>query len=251
MAALVFDMDGTLTKARRPISGDVAEALRQVKPSYKLHIVTGSDVHKVEEQLSVPLMLELFENVCCCNGTAVYHTNLDPDVEDAPLQPMLIHKANLLDHYSQADMNHLTAELLKVAANTHTKYKTGTFVEWRGSQINFSIIGRNCSLEQREDYVEWDKNSNERERVVENLQAQFKGWGLSFSVGGQISIDITRQGWDKSYALNHIDTPAKDCIFFGDRIHPGGNDLEIAKACGKYYDVSSPEEIIPLLAQYS
>jgi len=251
MTALIFDMDGTLTLPRQGITKATIEALRDVKAGHKLHIVTGSNMDKVEQQIPVDVLLELFDNVGCCNGTSMFRTNLDPDREDAANEPLLIHSTRLLDHYSQADLNHINSTLLRIAAGSHTKYKTGTFVEWRGSQINFSIIGRNCSMEQREDYVEWDLKSGERERVVEELREAFQGWGLSFSLGGQISIDITRDGWDKSYALEFIDTPAADCVFFGDRIIPGGNDLEIAKACGKYYDVLGPAHLVGLLKKYS
>ena len=79
------------------------------------------------------------------------------DDENSPIEPELMHKVTLVDHYSEADINHVLDILLKTAANTHTKVKTGTFVEWRESQINFSVVGRNCTPAQREDYVKWDR----------------------------------------------------------------------------------------------
>ena len=83
----------------------------------------------------------------------VYNCDLDMDDESLPVEPELIHKVTLVDHYSEADINHVINVLLRTAADTHTKVKTGTFVEWRGSQINFSVVGRNCTQAQREDYV--------------------------------------------------------------------------------------------------
>ncbi len=59
---------------------------------------------------------------------------------------------------------------LKTAYKTHTKIKTGTFIEWRDSQINFSVVGRNCTSDQREDYVRWDNKSGEREKIVDNFK---------------------------------------------------------------------------------
>ena len=162
----------------------------------------------------------------------------------------LIHKVELLDHYSQADLNHLISRLLKIVSESHTKHKTGTFIEWRGSQINFSVIGRNCSLEQREDYVKWDKKSNERKRIVDKLKEEFQGWGLGFKLGGQISIDITRKEWDKTYSFKHIPVDPQECVYFGDKIVEGGNDYAIAMMCGKYHHVSSPKETLKILSQY-
>jgi len=250
MKALIFDMDGTLTPATQKISKEMLQALEAVPNGFKKYLVTGSDMSKVLNQIPESFLLENFSKVFTCNGTRVYNTSLDLDDETRPLEPELVHKIELVDHYSQADINHLVSRLLSIAAESHTKYKTGTFIEWRGSQINFSVIGRNCSLEQRQDYVKWDKKSNERKKIVEKLKDEFQGWGLGFNLGGQISIDITRKEWDKSYAFNFIDETPEDCVFFGDKITPGGNDFEIAMKCGKYHDVSTPEDTLILLSQY-
>ena len=244
--AFIFDMDGTLTESRRCITGETLSALKRLSPA-KLYLVTGSDMVKVVEQMGTDVLLEKFERVMACNGTRVWNCNLDLDDEMLAYEPELIHKVSLIDHYSQADINHIVSTLLRLAADNHTKYKTGTFVEWRDSQINFSLIGRNCSLEQRDDYAKWDAKSGERDKAIEQLRETFKGWGLSFRKGGQISIDITRKGWDKSYALQSIAESPKDCVFFGDRIEGNGNDSDIAVLCGAYHEVSGPEETVEII----
>ena len=178
--ALLFDMDGTLTDARKLITDDVVLALKETAAGTKRHLVTGSDMLKVEEQIPTSLLLSLFDRVYACNGTRVYNCNLDMDDENLPIEPELIHKVTLKDHYSEADLNHIMNTLLRIAANTHTKIKTGTFVEWRDSQINFSVVGRNCTTEQRENYVKWDKKSGERQKIIDNLRKEFQGWGFTF-----------------------------------------------------------------------
>jgi len=248
--ALLFDMDGTLTDPRQPITEDMMEALRSVKPSIKKYLVTGSDIAKVEQQIPLDFLLSCFDRLYCCNGTKVWNCRLDMDDESLPVEPELIHKVTLLDHYSQADINHITNVLLKIAADTHTKFKTGTFVEWRGSQINFSVVGRNCSTQQREDYVKWDQKSSERMKIMNRLREEFKGWGLSFRLGGQISIDITREGWDKSYAFENMVESPDQCVFFGDKICADGNDLDIAMKCAYYYHAESVADTIIKLQDY-
>ena len=244
--AFIFDMDGTLTESRRCITEQTLSALKSLSPA-KLYLVTGSDMAKVVEQMGTDVLLERFERVMACNGTRVWNCNLDMDDEALSYEPELIHKVSLIDYYSQPDINHITSTLLKLAADNHTKYKTGTFVEWRDSQINFSLIGRNCTLEQRDDYAKWDDKSGERDKAIDQLRETFKGWGLSFRKGGQISIDITRKGWDKSYALQSIKEPPEDCVFFGDRIEGNGNDSDIAVLCGAYHEVSGPEETVEII----
>ena len=106
-AALLFDMDGTLTDAREPISQDVLEALKSVPNSIKKYLVTGSDMVKIEEQISNDNLLQLFERVFSCNGTRVWNCNLDMDDETKPIEPELIHTTSLMDFYSEADINHI------------------------------------------------------------------------------------------------------------------------------------------------
>jgi len=249
-AALLFDMDGTLTEARQLISNEVIDCLRSIPAGIKKYLVTGSDIVKIEEQIPTDLLLNIFERVYACNGTRVYNCNLDMDDEHGSFEPELIHKTTLKDFYSEADINHIINVLLETVADTHTKIKTGTFIEWRDSQINFSVIGRNCTTDQRADYVRWDNKSGERKKIIDNLREEFQGWGLSFRLGGQISIDITREGWDKSYAFNNMVETPDQCVFFGDKICEDGNDLDIAMKCAYYHHVDSPADLILQLQEY-
>ena len=248
--ALLFDMDGTLTEPRQQITPEMIDALSKIKPAIKKYLVTGSDMKKIEQQIPHDFLLSCFSRLYSCNGTKVWNCDLDMDDESLSIEPELIHKVTLLDHYSQSDINHIMGVLLKIAADTHTKFKTGTFVEWRDSQINFSVVGRNCTLAQREDYVIWDNKSSERKKIIDKLRQEFAGWGLSFRLGGQISIDITREGWDKSYAFENMHESPDQCTFFGDKICPDGNDLDIAMKCAYYHHADSVADVIIKLQEY-
>jgi len=248
--ALIFDMDGTLTLARQKINVKVINRLKKLAGKYNLYLVTGSDFSKVEEQFGWGNVTNLFERVYCSNGTKVYQTMLDPDDELGSLEPELIHNVELDNHYSQEDLNHIISTLLRYAADHHTKYKTGTFVEWRGSQINFSLIGRNCSQEQRDDYAEWEKKGKDRDKAIKFLSEKFAGYGLAFLRGGQISIDISRESWDKTYAFENMNEDPAQCVFFGDNIVPVGNDWAIAKTCGKFHAVKDPDDLLEILESY-
>ena len=64
--ALLFDMDGTLTDARQPISQDVLDAMSSITNTLKLYLVTGSDMSKIEEQIGTENLLSLFNRVYAC-----------------------------------------------------------------------------------------------------------------------------------------------------------------------------------------
>lgn len=59
-----------------------------------------------------------------------------------------------------------------------------------------------------------------RAAFVKVLQEKFPSYGLTFSIGGQISFDAFPHGWDKTYALNHVADEGFDEIhFFGDKTY--------------------------------
>jgi phosphomannomutase len=66
----------------------------------------------------------------------------------------------------------------------------------------------------------FSKEHGVRAAFVKVLQEKFADYGLTFSIGGQISFDIFPNGWDKTYALRHVEKEGFDEIhFFGDKTH--------------------------------
>lgn len=82
---------------------------------------------------------------------------------------------------------------------------------------------------------------NIRTTFVSALKSEFPDYGLTYSIGGQISFDVFPHGWDKTYALRNIaidggkaegsktakDLGWEEIHFFGDKTYKGGNDNEI------------------------
>ena len=95
--------------------------------------------------------------------------------------------------------------------------------------VNFSIVGRNATTEQRKAYEEYDAKFKEREKIVEKLSKKYKG--IDFVIGGAVSIDIFNKGNDKSQVIHRV---LKDkledhrIVFVGDRIPFPGNDHSLA-----------------------
>ena len=52
------------------------------------------------------------------------------------------------------------------------------------------------------------------------LKEKFADYGLTFSIGGQISFDIFPNGWDKTFCLQHVaDEEFEEIHFFGDKTY--------------------------------
>lgn len=129
--------------------------------------------------------------------------------------------------------------------------KRGTFVELRNAMVNICPIGRSCTYEERLSFVAEDEKHGIRNKMVAAYQKEFSDYGLSFAIGGQISIDIFPQGWDKTYCLRHlVGEGFKEIHFFGDKVQYGGNDYEIYNhPCVHGHAVNAPADTIRLLKE--
>ena len=122
-----------------------------------------------------------------------------------------------------------------------TPVKSTNHREDRDAMLNFSVVGRNCTLEERQQYFEYDKKTGEREKIAAEVK---RGWpGIDAVIGGQISIDIAPIGNDKSQVIKKIkddyNIPFMDgvrYIFVGDRTMEGGNDYPLAKVMNEMHD---------------
>ena len=81
-------------------------------------------------------------------------------------------------------------------------HRCGNHIEDRGSMVNFSVVGRDCTQEQREEYYEWDKKMGERNITAMEIKGTWPN--LDAVIGGQISIDIYPKGKDKSQIFDKI-----------------------------------------------
>ena len=97
--------------------------------------------------------------------------------------------------------------------------KRGTFIEFRNGMLNVSPVGRNCSQEERDAFEQYDKEHGIRKDLVQKLQTKFADFGLTFSVGGQISFDVFPNGWDKTFCLQFVENDFDEIHFFGDETY--------------------------------
>ena len=110
--------------------------------------------------------------------------------------------------------------ILHYIADLDIPIKRGTFIEFRNGMINVSPIGRNASVQERHDFEAYDKIHNVRAKFVNELRERFKDYGLTYSIGGQISFDVFPNGWDKTFCLQHVvDEQFEEIHFFGDSTH--------------------------------
>ena len=92
---------------------------------------------------------------------------------------------------------------------------------------NFSIVGRNATMQDRAEYVKYDEAHRERESIAYQINSEFEN--ITATVGGETGIDIGRTGGDKRQILEDLNEDDK-IYFFGDKMEAGGNDYPLANA---------------------
>ena len=225
----IFDVDGTLTPSRLPMTTEFQNFFKKWIKKNKFYLVTGSDLPKLQEQMCF-YDIEA-EGIFTCCGNQFWK----PDSS-------IVNTSAELIYNNKFEMTTKLKNSLEVMLmSSQYKHRYGNHIEDRGSMVNFSVVGRNCTQEQREEYYEWDKEKGERRKMSIFLKNKFKD--LDAVIGGQISIDIYPKGMDKSQVLNVIEqerlVPPNEYIFIGDGIENGGNDYPLAKLMNETDNCSS------------
>ena len=234
MTLYVFDMDGTLTPARLPMTVEFAVRFYEWQKTHKSFIATGSDYTKVEEQLP-PSVINGFTGIYCSMGNVLKAQGQIVYQKDFTPSPLLLER------------------LEGFRANTaYPGPLFDNYIENRIGMVNFSVLGRNCPYTERERYCAWDSAHHERATIQQKLLQEFPD--LDIAVGGSVSMDITPKGCGKEQIALHLREtyPDEGIIFFGDRTFKGGNDYELAQALAalpatKTVQVNNPDFVLAYL----
>ncbi|KAJ4473689.1 eukaryotic phosphomannomutase [Lentinula aciculospora] len=238
---VLFDVDGTLTLARQAVTPAVTKVLKDLRNKVVIGFVGGSDFVKISEQLSVAgsNVVDEFDYAFAENGLTAYKLG------------KLLPSQSFIQFLGEERYKPLVNFILHYVADLDIPIKRGTFVEFRNGMINVSPLGRNATIAERNDFEAYDKKRGIRAAFVKVLQEKFADYDLTFSIGGKISFDIFPRGWDKTYALRHVEHEGFEEIhFFGDKTNKGGNDYEIfadPRTIG--HSVESPEDTILKIKQ--
>tara|TARA_R110000868_G_scaffold7117_3_gene38995 strand:- start:2213 stop:2911 length:699 start_codon:yes stop_codon:yes gene_type:complete len=208
MPSYLFDVDGTLTSSRQRIDKDFAVWFSRFCENNKVYLVTGSDKPKTIEQVGEYIYFRC-KKVYQCSGNDVWAGDTQLKTQEVKWH------AHTLGFFS----NELNESVYPI--------KTGIHVDYRAGLINFSIVGRRATADQRANYTMYDKQVNERLKIADRFNKQFPQYQAS--VAGETGIDIVPRGSHKGQIITDFDF-SHDIHFFGDKCDKGGNDYELAMA---------------------
>lgn len=229
----MFDIDGTLTDPRQKMTEGFADKFYKWISNKKVFLVTGSDLSKVQEQVPTEILSKC-SGIFTCMGNQLH-------INDKLIYSNRIEIPEDLIVWLQQQVDF-----------SDCPEKTSNHLERRPGMLNFSVVGRNATQQQRLEYYDWDKKYGERKRICNYINHKYPE--LEVCVGGQISIDIQARGKNKSQAYEWVKENYDEPVyFFGDHCEEGGNDHAIAKEIDKphsndyYMNVSGPSDVLDFI----
>jgi len=236
---IAFDLDGTLAPSKGPISFEMSRALGDLLDVAQVCIVTGGSETQIISQVvdRLPDKVNLRNLHLMPTSGGVYlkrHFGAWKPVYSIELkkeQSKRIQKSL-----------RLSAELL----GFWPKEPYGRVIEDRGCQVTFSALGQKAPEELK---AKWDKDGSKK-RILRNTVAELLP---EFEVrsGGSTSIDVTKVGVDKGFAIRELSVrasiPLENISFVGDRLDVGGNDYPVLSTGADCQSVAGPAETLQLI----
>ena len=241
---IVFDLDGTLTQSKVPLSEGMADLLRQLLGKCEVGVISGASFERFMFQLLKPLNAEAEEvvnlHILPTNGTHYYRYDLD--LKDW--------KEIYSDTIPEAQRDKIVRTLEEVARKMGfwPDQPWGQVIEDRGSQVTFSALGQDAPLDPKQ---LWDVDNSKKKKLRDAIADALPEYSVHYA--GLTSIDVTIKGLNKASALRKLKDVLgileAEILFIGDALDPGGNDYVVAEAGIESIAVQSPEETAKLINQ--
>ena len=206
MTTYVFDVDGVLCDSGQQIDSSFKEWFIDWSKNKEYYIITGGERQSTLNQIGS----EILNNAKIqfhCMGNQVFIEGREYKLNQFQLNPDEFY---WLNSYIQESPYHT---------------KTGNHIEQRIGSLNVSVVGRNATIKERNDYIEWDKKYNERKLLANKFVKQFPRFEAY--LGGNTSIDICLRGANKGANIKLANTKLHDSYFFGDKCMTGEIDHPI------------------------
>lgn len=238
--AIVCDLDGTLAPSKSSLQPEMAELIVSILAKYKMAVITGGSYEQFNKQFISNLpSTDLIKNLYLfpTNGSSCY-------VSDDSKGFKMLYSENL----SQNEKDEIFNALNKVISESDLDLSNpfGEIIEDRGSQISFSGRGQLAPLEIK---TKWDPDQAKRKVLVQQLIGLIPNYEIR--IGGSTTIDITRKGINKAYAIGKIleimGLKKEELIFIGDALYEGGNDSTVIETGVECRSVNDPSDTMVIL----
>jgi phosphomannomutase len=206
MKVYLFDVDGVLCDTGCTINQEFHDWFVDWSKDKIYCLVTGGERSSTMQQVGDTIINNAYMNFHCM-GNHIF-------IEDRE------YKINQFDFNSP---ERYWLECYVKESPYHTK--VGNHIEVRTGSVNFSVLGRDATLEQKKEYADWDIINKERLMLIKEFTNTFPKYEAY--IGGNASIDICLRDANKSKCIDLMLIMNRHYIFFGDKCFTHGIDYPL------------------------
>ena len=243
---IVCDLDGTLAESKMPLTIEMASVISKVLEKHRFVVISGASYNQFQNQF-----LKYLPKDACFKNLALFPVNGSQyycyDQQLSEWQK--VYSEDLTDEEKKVIFEAFKVAITNSGVDVYDSYGVVDIIDDRGGQITFSGRGQDAPIDVKNS---WDPDQIKRKKIVNQLTEYIPEFEIR--IGGATSIDVTRKGINKAYAIRKIEQNlniTKDSIvFIGDALYMGGNDATVIEEGIKTIQVSGPEETKKFLLSY-
>ena len=232
---IAFDLDGTLTQHKTPLSPEHRAILTQLSKNYKLLMAGAGMCQRIFNQME-KFPIDILGNY------GLQYAEYRPETGEIEI---------LENHTFPCDRESVEARV------TALRQKYG-FTEFAGDNVEFHASG--CvtipllgTKAKPEDKLAFDPDRSKRRAIYEEVKQLFNDYVVF--VGGSSSFDMAPKPYSKAYALEKYcqerGIAPDEVVYVGDDYGPGGNDESVYLSDFNFLTIDDyrdfPKVIAPLL----
>ncbi len=215
---IAFDLDGTLTQHKQPLSPENKAALDALGQKYKLLMVGAGQARRIFEQLG-RYPIDIIGNY------GLQYAEYNPQTGDIDI------KKDMVFDCDRASVERRVTMLREKYGFTEFR---GENVEFHPSGcVTFPILGTKAL---QEDKLAFDPDRAKRRKIYAEVAEVFSDYVVF--VGGSSSFDMAPKPYDKFHALDEYcrehGYTHDNVVFVGDDYGMGGNDESVYKSDIKF-----------------
>jgi HAD superfamily hydrolase (TIGR01484 family) len=219
---ILFDVDGTIAESGQIIDKTIKTLIKQISKNFDIGIVGGGTKEKILFQLE-----DLYFNHYFFECGCVYHVNNSLNKEEINLNEK--YTKNIREHILYPKINILVKQALLFLSNVDYTI-SGNFIDLRNGMIYISLIGMSATIDERSYFVNLNKNSNYRKKLLDILINKAIELGINNNVticeGGTVGLAIYPVENDKEQVIKHL-SDYNEIYYLGDKYDENGNDFKI------------------------
>ena len=211
---VAFDLDGTLTQHKSPLSDEARSALDALGRTRRLLMVGAGNCRRIFAQMG-NYPIDILGNY------GLQYAEYDPAARDIRF---------VFDKRLPCDRESVLRRASAFRAAHGFNEFAGDSVEFHDSGVvTIALLGTKAALA---DKLAFDPDRSRRRAVYDEVKALFPDYKVF--VGGSSSFDMAPAPYDKAYALSALCAERglahDEVLYVGDDYGPGGNDESVYKS---------------------